>query len=349
MCRSVSDRRGFTLIELMVVMVIIAMLMGLVLTGVQAVRAAARKTSCANNLRQMGIAIHNFEVHNGHYPSSWNPTGPKVVGTDMNGWSAQARLLPYLEQRVLSSEIDFTLGYDQQVDDGKVTTADGVVVQLTALRVPTYLCPSEIRDEVRSPDNYPLNYAVNLGTWFVYDPSTERGGPGAFYPNSRLTSGAFLDGSSSTIALAEVKAWNPYYRNAAAANPTMPTTAAELKTLGGDFKDSSGHTEWVDGRAHQIGFTTVFRPNRKIEISETSGSPAVTVDYDRVDWTNQQEGKSDTVSTYAAVTARSYHEGGVNVAMMDGSMRWIPNDIDLNIWRAYSTRAGEELIPSDQQ
>lgn len=346
MNRSVSGRRGFTLIELMVVMVIIAVLMGLALTGVQAVRAAARKTSCANNLRQMGFAVHNFEVHNGHYPASWNPTGPKVTGVDMNGWSTQARLLPYLEQKILSSEIDFTKGYGAQ---DQVTTADGVLVDLTALRVPTFLCPSEVRDEVRGTDNYPLNYAVNLGTWFVYDPATGKGGPGAFYPASRLTSGAFLDGSSFTIALAEVKAWNPYYRNAGATDPAMPTTEAELEALGGDFKDSSGHTEWVDGRAHQIGFTTVFRPNRQIDVSVTSGTPAVTVAYDRVDWTNQQEGKSDTVSTYAAVTARSYHEGGINVIMMDGSARWFANDVDLNVWRAFSTRAGEELIPSTQQ
>src|SRR5690606_316727 len=111
----------------------------------------------------------------------------------------------------------------------------------------------------------------------------------------------------------------------------------EICGLGGEFKPNSGHTEWVDGRAHQIGFTTVSPPNHRALCTEG-------VAYD-VDWNNQQEGKSPTIPTYAAVTARSYHEGMVNVAMMDGSVRPIEDNINVGVWRALSTRRGQEIMP----
>ena len=108
--------------------------------------------------------------------------------------------------------------------------------------------------------------------------------------------------------------------------------------MGGSFKADSGHTEWVDGRVHQTGFTTVFTPGTRV-VCVQGGQP-----YD-VDWTSSREGKSDTELTYSAVTARSYHAGDiVNVAMMDGSVHVVTSDIDLMIWRALSTRAGEEAV-----
>ena len=117
----------------------------------------------------------------------------------------------------------------------------------------------------------------------------------------------------------------------------MPSGPNTVCGMGGDFKSSSGHTEWVDGRGHQTGFTTVFGPNTGV-ICDLSGTL-----FD-VDWTNQQEGKSDTVGTYAAVTARSYHPGVVNAAMMDGSVKSFSDSTDLTTWRAVSTRAGGELV-----
>ncbi len=153
------------------------------------------------------------------------------------------------------------------------------------------------------------------------------------------------------MCFGEVKAWNPYYRNAAQTASTLdgnPPSLATICGLGGTFKANSGHTEWVDGRAHQIGFTTVFRPNAKVLCTESSE------EHD-VDWTNWQEGKDLAASTpaltptYAAVTARSRHGGGVNVSMMDGSVRWIEDKINLGVWRALSTRNGGEIMPSDDQ
>lgn len=333
---------GFTLVELLVVMVIIGLLIAVLLPAVQKAREAARTSSCANNLRQIALAVNNFEARNQHYPSSWKETLPDANG-DINGWSTQALLLPYLEQVSLHTQIDFNESYE---DAGPVTLADGTVTALTSMRVPTYLCPSERRDEVRyengQPEHYPLNYGMNLGDWFVWDPSTGEGGNGVFYPNSRVASSQVRDGLSFTTCAAEVKAWNPYYRNAAVGGSPAVPLPADVCSLGGDFKTGSGHTEWVDGRAHQMGFTSTFPPNTEV-LCTVNGE-----EYD-VDWTNQQEGKSPTEPTYAAVTARSYHGGGVNVALMDGSVRWFADEIDANVWRAYSSRDGQELIPAEDQ
>jgi prepilin-type processing-associated H-X9-DG protein len=323
-------------------MVIIGVLVSLLMVGVQHAREAARNTSCKNNMRQIGLATANFETHKRHFPPSWQATIPDS-NDQINGWSAHALLLPYLEQSNIESEIDFQRSYNQA---RAVVTADGEAVLLSSLRIPTYLCPTEIRDEVRISDgvaqHYPLNYAVNEGVWLVWDPQTRTGGSGAFHPESRLRHGAFLDGMSYTIGLAEVKAWTPYYRNAALSNDQLATIPrpTDICPLGGDFKTNSGHTEWVDGRVHQIGFTTAFQPNQIVSC-EVNGRV-----YD-ADWTNQQEGKSATAATFAAVTARSYHPGGgVNAVMMDGSVRWFDSEIGLGVWRALSTRDGGEILPS---
>ncbi len=325
-----SQRRiplAFTLVELLVVIAIVGLLIALLLPAVQAAREAARRSQCTNNLKQLGLAIHNFENSNRHYPSSHGLSG-------LGNWSAQAQLLPHLEQVTIHEQIDFTQPYDA------APVVQGV--PLSALRIPTFLCPSEPNDQVRmengQPKHYPLNYGVNMGVWFVWDPQTRRGGAGAFYPYSDLRHSDFLDGLSTTLAAAEVKAYNAYFRNASVPNVPPPPDPSTVCSLGGQFKQNSGHTEWVDGRVHQIGFTTTFAPNTEVPCVE-SGTP-----YD-VDWTNQQEGKSPTVPTFAAVTARSHHAGGVvNTLMMDGSVHPIRAEIDLAVWRALSTRAGGEVI-----
>ena len=238
-----------------------------------------------------------------------------------------------------------------------VTLADGSTRHIGSSRVQTYICPSEIKDEARLSGgvekNYPINYAMNLGTWLVFDPSTGETGTGVFGPGRRTSQAEILDGASFTIGYAEVKAWNPYLRNAADSHATLATQTNNLATpdvcnLGGDFKTNSGHTEWVDGRAHQIGFTSVFTPNTAVECSNSGTT------YD-VDWTNWQEGKdlgdspADLTPTYAAVTARSYHTGGVNVVMMDGSTKFVSDEIELGVWRGYTTKGLGEVIPSEGQ
>ena len=249
---------------------------------------------------------------------------------------------------MITTQIDYRVNY-QAV--GNVVLANGQTVKLSSLRVPTYISPGEPRDEVRIdsgvPTHYPFNYAVNLGPFFVYDPATKQGGYGSAYPNSKLQSTRFTDGTTSTLGWAEVKAWQPYYRNTAKTHADLATipTAATICTYANDFK-TTGHTEWVDGKAHHSGFTSTFRPNEVIPCTESG------VVYD-VDWNNWQEGKGInaatpvTTPTYAAVTARSYFTGQVGVSMMDGSVRSISNNIDLGVWRAISTREGKEFLPDD--
>lgn len=334
--RSVPSRlsRGFTLVELLVVIAIIGVLIGLLLPAVQAAREAARRMSCGNNLKQIGLALHNFESTLGYYPPSWKPVQPLPSGS-INGWSAQAQLLPYLEQNTVSDQINFDLSYTLAT----VTPVGGTTVYLSGVRIPTYICPSELEDRARLsggvPVNYPLNYAVNAGIWFLYQPSTRQGGDGAFFPGSKLRSKDMADGLSNTLALAEVKAWNPYFRNAGLTDPPLPSADA-VCTLGGDFKPESGHTEWVDGRAHQSAFTATFPPQTLVPYRVGDKL------YD-VDWNNMQEGTSATVSTYAAVTSRSYHPAGVQAVFMDGSVHFIPKTIDLETWRALATRKGRDV------
>lgn len=342
---SQSPCRGFTLVELLVVIAIIGILIALLLPAVQAAREAARRSQCSNRLKQVLLAVHNYQSTVRVFP----PSGCFVVrqagdsATD-DGWSAQARLLPFLEQGALFGEIDFNESYST------AAMSDGTL--LRTKRLAAFMCPSEIHDEQRvddagTPIYYPINYAANEGVWFVWDPKSNRGGEGAFFPNSALTPSAFTDGLSNTIGFAEVKAYTPYFRNAGikAPDPTMPAQPEDIAALGGDPKlgqqlmKNTGHTEGVDGRVHQTGFTATFTPNTEVWV-ESNGAF-----YD-VDWTNQQEGKdaSREAKTFAAVTARSYHSGIVHAAMMDGSVRTVGDTIERTVWQALSTRAGGEAF-----
>jgi prepilin-type N-terminal cleavage/methylation domain-containing protein len=322
-------RSAFTLVELLVVIAIVGVLVALLLPAVQAAREAARRASCSNNLRQIGIALHNYHgTYNSFPPSSLLPFGKTA-----ESFSPQARILPYLEEENLESLIDWNLSYASQPT-------------VTQVRVSTYLCPSEINDKERldgSLTHYPLNYGINVGTWFVYNPKTRGGGDGLVYPNSRTAFGKVTDGTSKTLAFAEVKAYTPYLRdggNPSAADEPIPATPADVGAYGGNFKPDSGHTEWVDGRGHQTGFTATFAPNTVVPFS--SGWQMFDVDFN-----SSREGKTTTKLTYAVVTSRSHHPGGVQVVMADGSSHFIQDDIETSLWRALSTRAGGEVVESN--
>lgn len=317
--------RGFTLVELLVVIAIIGILVALLLPAVQAAREAARRMSCSNNLKQMGIALHNYHDTYGAFP----PGAIHPRGTTGKSWSIHARLLPFVEQENLQDLIDWSLPYSVQ---GEVTQT----------RVATFFCPSDPGDHER-PDgaitHYPLTYGVNMGTWFVFNPNSQSGGNGLVYPNSKTSFRDVTDGSSTTLAFAEVKAWSPYLRDGGspgASNAPMPA-ADSVSAFGGNFKTNSGHTEWVDGRVHQSGFTGTFVPNTLVPHS-------VGGEVHDVDFNSSREGNTTNQFTYGAVTSRSYHPGGVQVALTDGSARFVSEDIDIATWHALTTRAGGEVV-----
>jgi prepilin-type N-terminal cleavage/methylation domain-containing protein/prepilin-type processing-associated H-X9-DG protein len=323
-----DGRAGFTLVELLVVIAIIGILVALLLPAIQAAREAARRSSCQNNVKQIALAFHNYESAHQALPPAMLYDG----SGEPQKWSPMARVLPYLEEANFESQINYESKYEE------VTFGDGLI---GAYRVATYLCPSEERDEVRLrddgvPEHYPINYGVNRGVWRTFDPTGQLPDEGAFQVNVGTEFRQFADGLSKTLLIAEVKGWTPYFRDASLNQPTPPESPSEICSLGGSFKSESGHTEWVDGRVHQTGFTACFTPNTEAFCTQSGQT------YD-VDWTSTREGVSPTEITYSAVTSRSYHSGGVvNLAMSDGSVQTMNDSVDSLVWRAMATRSGGE-------
>lgn len=326
---------GFTLVELLVVIAIIGVLVALLLPAVQAAREAARSIQCRNNLKQLGLAVLNYEGTHTVLPASVI-VDTSVTATGNNGsWGVHGRILDFIEQGTLADAVDITQPWDFQS-------------AIHRMKIPTFTCPSDpgtsqIRDPGRGrPHLVPTSYGFNLGTWFVFDPISKQGGDGVFYPNSHLSLAAVLDGTSNTLLAADVKAWTPYTRNGGPPTTAMPNTVAEAATMvasGAQIK-STGHTEWPDGRVHHTGFTATMAPNTFVPF--TMGGTERDADFNS--W---QEGKhgSNGAPTYAMITSRSFHPSGVNVAMVDGSVHFVTETIELAVWRALATRDRGEVAP----
>jgi prepilin-type N-terminal cleavage/methylation domain-containing protein/prepilin-type processing-associated H-X9-DG protein len=313
-------RTAFTLIELLVVMAVIGILVALLLPAVQAARETARRAQCANHLKQIGLALANYESAVGAFPAAGMYS--LLPGEAL---SVHYSLLSYIEQDGLRAQMQTTAG--QAAAKGQ--------------RIAIYLCPSDPNTGPApsgSSIRYPITYGFNYGTWMVYDWNARQSGDGAFTVNCAQRSSGYLDGLSNTLAAAEVKALTPYLRdgqNPNAAGAPRPTPAG-VAALGGTLKNN-GHLEWNDARAMQAGLTTTFPPNTWVPYNNAG----VVLD---IDFDSNREGNLLTGLTYAAVTSRSYHPGVVNASFMDGSVRTIHSEIPGLIWQAFGTRAGGEAL-----
>ena len=328
-----SPNRGFTLVELRVVIAIVGILIGMLLPAIQSVRSAARRVSCANNMRQISLAVANHETALLEYPTSFDIP---ESGLTRGSWSIHAKLLPMIEQANAQQGINFSVDWHEQVDSG-----------IPAFGAPVYSCPSDYQAGTRTKDGkdyvHSTSYGFNLGSWLVYDPVSRESGDGSFCVSNATRHSDFTDGMSNTWAVSDVKSFTSYIRNHESFDGAFPDNARYFqgmnsveRKLGAGKELNTGHTVWSDGRVHHTGFTTVFSPNTVVSY-EFEGEQ-----YD-IDFNSQQEGRHLERPTYAAVTARSYHEQGVNVARMDGSVSFVANNIARSIWAAMGTRAGGEV------
>ena len=325
-----ARRNGVTLIELVVVVAIIGVLMAILLPAIQSSRASVRRISCQNNLRQLGIGLHNHDTAIGHLPSGAQAreyaSAPNHPHTFYR-WSALAQLTPYLEEGNVHGEIDFReplYGPDLQVTE--------VNRPAVARVIPLFLCPSDRRQPVA--DGFgPTNYAMCTGS------GVDGGSPfdtdGMFYVNSKTRLSDVKDGTSKTIAVSESLLGDGPNRllNRKLVNPRTVysfTNAAPLNESAcqqarlWNFTNRRGFS-WANGDYRCTLYNHYFAPNSQ----QVDCLSALIVG----DITRRNMG-------YGWRTARSDHTGGVNVLMADGSVNFIRDNVDPEVWQGLSTRDG---------
>ncbi len=338
------SRRAFTLIELLVVIAIIAVLMALLLPAVQAAREAARRAQCINNLKQIGLALANYETAFGAWPMTMTLTGSGTTTTDFSGWSAQARILPYLEGDPLYNAANL-----------HVFKEDPANTSVVAISISAYICPSEVRP-LAFPHDYGfagvVDYGVSQGDWFVWGGFNGPQNRSAFGPNRSRRLAEFTDGLSQTMLAAEVKtnqaSSNCRHTTLPSVNDpnAIPSPTADPYMVAPEYDNGACvtqnqfefHTEWSDGNVHAAGFTTAWPPNKVI-----LGRLA----YPGYDLDLNGRNEEDGGPTFAAINARSYHPGGVNVLLGDGRVRFVKSTVNGLVWRALGTVAGGEVVSGD--
>jgi len=343
-------RHAFTLIELLVVIAIIGVLIALLLPAVQKVREAANRTSCKNNLKQLGLALHNYESTYRQFPAAIKGNAgasPIFAGLPAYffSWSALAQLNPYLEQTNIYNSMDLT----QPIfvpPAFTISPANQFAVQQV---VKTFLCPSDRMEPISiaygEPVIGPTNYAVCVGT------GTTNGGPpfgsqwnadGMFQAKKPTKISMVTDGLSHTAAMSESLLGNGP-ENAFGPIPGDPQLVYAYTGFGTPLNDSNCANAnlwnvenrrgfmWATGEMRCASYNHYYTPNSPI--------------YDCV--TNDLNPGEGIYSALAFRAARSRHPGGVNLLLGDGSVQFATNNVDPVTWRAISTRSGGEVVNED--
>ena len=327
------SRSAFTLIELLVVIAIIAVLIALLLPAVQSARGAARRSQCVNNLKQLGLAMHNYHDVNGALP-----LGRTLQAGTYRPFSQQARILGFMEQSNIFNSLNFSLSsYDPSNVTGAATTVN------------TFLCPSDVGAPIPSGlivagfasagVNYRANEGTSVAMWFgVDDAANVNNGiviapNGLFHSNNMIRIADIIDGTSNTAAFSEHVLGD---FNNAISTDLSDTYAPGTHPLNSDEAFNFCKAADVKNLTQQ-GYSNVGAPWTYGYHSTTSY------------W---HSGTPNTRScmfppSRIATTANSRHPGGVNVTFADGSVRFIKTTVNLQTWRAIGTRNGGEVVSSD--
>jgi prepilin-type N-terminal cleavage/methylation domain-containing protein/prepilin-type processing-associated H-X9-DG protein len=355
--RSASIRSAFTLIELLVVIAIIAVLISLLLPAVQSAREAARRAQCINNLKQIGLALHNYESANGSFPPSGESTnyGPSPAKTQFvdGGWSAMARLLPFIEGGSSFNALNFNVDYNE---------ATGMNFTGAATVVASFLCPSATRQPDGGRDgidpNDPITAAFGYGYGVddyaptCYTDIDPTGTPTGFslmtpYRNKASRADGLLhqgktriseitDGTSNTIMIGEdagrdARFLSPYTEGYY--DGVNPRPVIGLGAAGGD-NVARRYWRWAEP---DTAYGVSGQPNNKYRPM-----------YEQTAWTNPPS-NGITFGNNAGANDElfSYHPGGVNAAFGDGSVRFIKDSINVVTLRSLVTLKGGEVISAD--
>jgi len=343
------------LIELLVVIAIIVVVIALLLPAVQSAREAARRVQCTNNLKQIALACHNYESAIGSFPMgnvALNVTadGFGAACTKWKLYSAFAYILPYMEQGAGYNAYNFQwpcLIYPNATHGANVTAGTQLVS--------SYLCPSDQRAAAADPTQYPhavsqASYGMNRGRienlsfqWVnasgvvVQYGSTcgFGGGDGMFMPESVVKISDVTDGMSNTFLIGEMSRFPN----------EQGSTAWMWANLAAYWPDP---TWWSKGGRVTGGAFVLAPPNTPADTTGNIFNACFDKCSSPPDWLNNATVPGGPCNTLGQWAFRSFHPGGVNFAMADGSVRFIKNSVNLNTYRALGTRNLGEVVGSDQ-